>query len=62
MNFEVGDVIEYEGRQYKVVGKDVDTKKHPGGFNKKWDYWLEDVETKNRKKTFIHQLQEAKKV
>lgn len=39
MKFEVGDIIEYKGQQFKIAGDDY----HSEALRKEWDYWLVPV-------------------
>ncbi len=42
INFEIGQEVKFQGKQYRIVGDDTASEKHPARTGK-WDYMLRDI-------------------
>lgn len=57
LNFEVGDIIERNGVEYKIMGDDSKSDHHPAG-HKKFDYILRRIDTNELVRKFKSEMED----
>lgn len=57
--FELGQIIEFEGNRWQIVGDDSTSDPHPAGQYEKWDYLLKRTDNGEYKRVTKEELKDT---